>query len=71
MVAITQLYRSIPDKAFKTGTTDRDKEFACWKTVKEELNLPLYFADPNSSWQRKLQRSTTRVLSQENESCFG
>ena len=37
--------------------------------------LEIYFADPYSflaTWQqRKLQRSSTRVLSQENRPCFG
>lgn len=62
MVAITQLYRSLPDGAFKTGTTDRGKEFACWQTVEDELNLPLYFADPYSSWQRGSNENSNGLL---------
>jgi IS30 family transposase len=27
--AISQLYHALPTGAFKTGTTDRGKEFAC------------------------------------------
>ena len=38
LAAITQLYHSLPDGAFKTGTTDRGKEFACCQTVKDALN---------------------------------
>lgn len=62
MVAIRQLYRCLPDGAFKTGTTDRGKEFACWQTVKEELNLQLYFADPYSSWQRGSNENSNGLL---------
>lgn len=62
MLAITQLYRSLPDGAFKTGTTDRGKEFACWQTVKQELNLQLYFADPYSSWQRGSNENSNGLL---------
>ncbi|MEG0997472.1 MAG: IS30 family transposase, partial [Clostridiales bacterium] len=38
--AITQLYNTLPKDAFKTGTTDRGKEFACFQAVNDELGLP-------------------------------
>lgn len=60
--AIVQLFHSLPEGTFKTGTTDRGKEFACWKTVKDELNLPLYFADPYSSWQRGSNENSNGLL---------
>ncbi|WP_302487048.1 hypothetical protein [uncultured Megamonas sp.] len=34
----------LPKKALKTFTTDRRKEFACYKEV-EKLNIKVYFAD--------------------------
>jgi len=60
--AITQLYHILPEGAFKTGTTDRGKEFACWQTVKDELNLTLYFADAYSSWQRGSNENSNGLL---------
>lgn len=35
--AITALYNSLPVGAFKTGTTDRGKEFSCSTNIKEQL----------------------------------
>lgn len=60
--AITQLYHILPKGAFKTGTTDRGKEFACWKTIKNELDLTLYFADAYSSWQRGSNENSNGLL---------
>ena len=60
--AITRLYHILPKGAFKTGTTDRGKEFACWETIKNELNLTLYFADPYSSWQRGSNENSNGLL---------
>ena len=33
--AIKQLTSNIPKEAFKTFTSDRGKEFSCWKKVEE------------------------------------
>lgn len=60
--AIAQLYHILPEGAFKTGTTDRGKEFACWQTVKDELDLTLYFADAYSSWQRGSNENSNGLL---------
>ncbi len=60
--AIAQLYRILPKGAFKTGTTDRGKEFACWQTIKNELGLTLYFADAYSSWQRGSNENANGLL---------
>ena len=51
-MAICQLHAALPVGAFKTGTTDRGKEFACYHSIENKLGLPLFFADPYSSWQR-------------------
>jgi len=50
--AITKLFNVLPSGAFKTATTDRGKEFACYQSIQDKLKLTLYFADPYSSWQR-------------------
>lgn len=41
---IKKLVKVLPKKALKTFTTDRRKEFACYKEV-EKLNIKVYFAD--------------------------
>lgn len=60
--AISKLYHTLPKGAFKTGTTDRGKEFACFSNVQEELNLTLYFADAYSSWQRGSNENSNGLL---------
>lgn len=60
--AISYLYRLLPVGAFKSGTTDRGKEFACFGRVRAELGLPLYFADAYSSWQRGSNENANGLL---------
>lgn len=60
--AITQLYNALPVGAFKTGTTDRGKEFACCTEVQSELGLTLYFADAYCSWQRGSNENSNGLL---------
>ena len=50
--AIKFLYGSFPKGTFKTATTDRGGEFACFHAIKRDLGLSLYFADPYSPHQR-------------------
>lgn len=45
---IEQLLTLFPKEAFKTFTSDRGKESACYPLV-ENLDIPFYFADPYSS----------------------
>jgi IS30 family transposase len=49
--AIKTLCKLFPN-AVKSFTVDRGKEFACWPFVETFLRIPVYFADPYSSWQR-------------------
>lgn len=44
--AITGLYNTLPKGAFRTGTTDRGKEFACCTAIREQLGLTLYLPMP-------------------------
>lgn len=60
--AITSLYNSLPKGAFKTGTTDRGKEFACCTDIQSKLGLTLYFADAYSSWQRGSNENSNGLL---------
>ena len=61
-MAISKLYNALPMGAFKTATTDRGKEFACATAIKEQLGLPLYFADAYSSWQRGSNENSNGLL---------
>lgn len=61
-IAITALYHTLPTGAFKTGTTDRGKEFACCTSIKEQLGITLYFADAYSSWQRGSNENSNGLL---------
>jgi IS30 family transposase len=60
--AISQLYHALPQGAFKTGTTDRGKEFACHGRIQAVLGLPLFFADAYSSWQRGSNENSNGLL---------
>lgn len=59
---IYHICKSLPQGAFKTGTTDRGKEFACYRQVEEELGITLYFADPYCSWQRGSNENSNGLM---------
>lgn len=50
--AVKLLYEELPKGAIQTATTDRGKEFSCYKELEKDLNIQVYFADAYSSWQR-------------------
>lgn len=60
--AIIQLVETLPFNAFKTATTDRGKEFACFQSIQDKLGITLYFADPYSSWQRGSNENSNGLL---------
>lgn len=60
--AIKQLTRSLPKDAFKSFTSDRGKEFACYSNVEENLRIDFYFADPYSAWQRGTNENSNGLL---------
>lgn len=60
--AITQLHQTLLQGAFKTGTTDRGKEFACASEIQQNLGLTLYFADAYSSWQHGSNENANGLL---------
>ena len=60
--AILRLYHTLPKGAFKTGTTDRGKEFACCTAIQVQLGWTLYFADAYSSWQRGSNENSNGLL---------
>ena len=60
--AIKTLYNLLPPGSFKTATTDRGKEFACYNQIQEQLGLTLYFADPYSPWQRGSNENSNGLI---------
>lgn len=50
--AVRRLHKQLPQGAIQTATTDRGKEFSCYKVLENDLNIQVYFADAYSSWQR-------------------
>lgn len=50
--AIKHLYGLLPEGTFKSATTDRGGEFACYDAIYQDLGLTLYFADPYCPHQR-------------------
>lgn len=59
--AIKKLVKVLPKKALKTFTTDRRKEFACYKEV-EKLNIKVYFADAYAAWLRGSNKNSNGLL---------
>ncbi|WP_301880854.1 IS30 family transposase [Paenibacillus sp. 11B] len=51
-----------PAGAFQTATADRGKEFACYTSLETAHSLQVYFADPNSSWQRGSNENANGLL---------
>lgn len=59
--AIKTLTKNLPAILFKTMTSDRGKEFACFKEV-EELGIKFYFADPYKAGQRGSNENSNGLL---------
>lgn len=59
--AIQKVVKSFPAHSFLSMTSDRGKEFACYKEV-EALGIPFYFADPYAPWQRGSNENSNGLL---------
>ena len=60
--AIKRVNMSLPNGSFITATVDRGKEFACYSKIEEDLKIPIYFADPYSSWQRGSNENSNGLI---------
>ena len=60
--AIKEVVEEYPKDVFKSSTTDRGKEFACYKEIEKDLQIDVYFADPYSSWQRGTNENSNGLL---------
>ena len=59
---INDLYERFPNDTCKTYTVDHKKEFACYSKVEADLNVPVYFADSYSAWQRGSNKNGSALL---------
>ncbi len=60
--AIRTLHAYFPSGTFQTMTTDCGKEFSCHERIQDSLGIPMYFADPYSSWQRGSNENANGLL---------
>ena len=60
--AIKELRKAFGEGVFKRYTVDRGKEFACYPEIETQLMVPVYFADPYSSWQRGSNENANGLL---------
>ena len=61
--AMTALLGSLPPNKVKSVTPDRGSEFTLYQDVSKALcNVPFYFADPHSPWQRGTNENTNGLI---------
>jgi len=60
--AINKVLEWLPRNVFKSFTSDRGKEFACYPYVEDELKIDFYFADPYCAWQRGSNENSNGLL---------
>ncbi|WP_214828250.1 IS30 family transposase [Exiguobacterium sp. s26] len=60
--AIHTVHAAFPEGTFRTATTDRGKEFSGHERIQASLGVPMYFADPYSSWQRGSNENANGLL---------
>ena len=59
--AMKKLIKPLPKFSLKSFTSDRGKEFACYKEI-ENMGIEFYFADPYSAWQRGSNENSNGLL---------
>nr|WP_235020255.1 IS30 family transposase [Ruania rhizosphaerae] len=52
----------LPDQLRRSLTWDRGSELANYVDIQLDLQMPVYFADPHSPWQRGSNENTNRLL---------
>jgi transposase, IS30 family len=52
----------LPDHLRRSLTWDRGTELAAYRRIQLDLNMPVYFCDPHSPWQRGTNENTNRLL---------
>ncbi|WP_329482664.1 IS30 family transposase [Kribbella sp. NBC_01484] len=54
--------RTLPDHLRRSLTWDRGTELAAYRRIQLDLDMPVYFCDPHSPWQRGTNENTNRLL---------
>lgn len=62
--AFAKAFKSIPKQVAKTLTYDRGSEMSQHKLFTKDTKIQVYFADPNSPWQRGTNENTNGLIRQ-------
>jgi IS30 family transposase len=60
--AMIEAMSELPAHLRRTITWDRGSEMARWQDISLQLQIPVYFCDPHSPWQRGSNENTNRLL---------
>ena len=60
--AMIEVMKDLPGHLRRSLTWDRGSELTKYKDIQLALDLPVYFCDPHSPWQRGSNENTNRLL---------